>query len=121
MQLGPDIQRLPDLKKVLMVIAVFVFAQFASVTHAHDDHGDVDEEPEHIVCSVCLIASEIDEDIELESQSEPSGSDNPFLNPSSFAVTNIVGSEPSTGKTRNSPPIDMAGQRYLQTRAPPVG
>jgi len=121
MQLRRDIPQFQNFKKILLLIAVFVFAQLASVTHAHDEHGDGDESPVHTTCSVCLIASEVDEDMELESESEPSGSDNPFLNPSSFAVTNVVGSEPPTDKTRNSPLIDKAGQPYLQSRAPPVG
>jgi len=46
----------------LLIVSAFLFAQFTAVSHAHDDS---DHSPEPAICTVCVMASQNDDDLDI--------------------------------------------------------
>jgi len=107
------------LRHVLLVVISFLCVQFASVGHAHEADHDAPED--HRICSVCLVASEPDDEVDREADKgddNSSGQDR-LLHTDAHSVHIIVSSQDLRPEQNGCVRLDKT-LPYLASRAPPV-
>jgi len=95
-----------------MGLSAFLFLQFASLSHAHDDTHDTSEP---VACAVCIVSSSNDGDIDLPSP-EPVEPNEPTL--ADYAFLPLTETQPRFRLEQEEAP-DPPDIRPSAPRAPP--
>jgi len=53
-------------KRLLLIFVTFLFAQISVAIYAHDPHADIDTDPDHKICSVCVMAAQTEDNLDID-------------------------------------------------------
>jgi len=109
-----------NLKRILLIVAAFLFAQFSASTHAHDLHTDIDKAPDHQICSVCLIVTESKSDVDVDNDNTDGEAVKLLHHPIFSIPANIANPQLVNLVNRTIPLAQPTGHPYLLSRAPPL-
>jgi len=120
MQAQKNIMDRLNFNKILLILAMFLFALFATSTHAHDLHTENGDAPDHHICSVCLIATEFDSDTECDNDDKDGDDDNPLHRLVFGLPCDVIDPGPIGSINLPVPRPRQTALPYLLSRAPPL-
>lgn len=108
------------LKRLLFIVAAFLFAQFTSFAHIHEAHAHEDIDPDHEICFVCLTATESEDD----SNVDKGDGEKPNLDLAGLGAADKFGlishCPQDTLRLHTAVKLRQRAHPYLCSRAPPI-